>query len=102
MPKGTPRFTPATLTFLRSLNRNNRREWVNAHKEDYETHVRQPMIGFIERLADDFLDFAPDLIAAPKVSLYRIYRDTRFSPNKQPYKTHVAAVFPPKGLPKHE
>jgi uncharacterized protein (TIGR02453 family) len=102
MSSAPPRFTPATLGFLRSPKRNNRREWFNAHREEYETHVRQPMIGFIERLADDFRDFAPDLIAAPKVSLYRIYRDTRFSPNKQPYKTHVAAVFPPKGLPKHE
>jgi uncharacterized protein (TIGR02453 family) len=102
MAKGTPRFTPATLKFLRSLKRNNRREWFNAHRDDYETDVRQPMTAFVERLADDFREFAPDLIAAPKVSLYRIYRDTRFSPDKRPYKTHAAAVFPPKGLPKHE
>ena len=102
MPKESPRFTPATLKFLRSLKRNNRREWFNAHREEYETHVRQPIVAFVERLADDFRDFAPDLIAHPKISVYRIYRDTRFSPNKQPYKTHVAAVFPPKGLPKHE
>src|SRR5437764_2815569 len=102
MPKPSPRFTPATLKFLRSLKRNNRREWFNAHREEYETHVRQPIVAFVERLADDFRSFAPDLIANPKVSVYRIYRDTRFSPNKAPYKTHVAAVFPPRGLPKHE
>jgi uncharacterized protein (TIGR02453 family) len=102
MAKQSPRFTPATLKFLRSLKRNNRREWFNAHREEYETHVRQPIVAFVERLADDFRAFAPDLIANPKVSVYRIYRDTRFSPNKAPYKTHVAAVFPPKGLPKHE
>jgi uncharacterized protein (TIGR02453 family) len=97
-----PRFTDRTLKFLRSLKRNNRRDWFNAHKDEYEAHVRQPMIAMIERLADDFRDFAPELIASPKASLYRIYRDTRFSPNKTPYKTHAAAVFPPRGLPKHE
>jgi uncharacterized protein (TIGR02453 family) len=97
-----PRFTPQTLTFLRSLKRNNRREWFNAHREQYEAHVRAPMIAIIERLSDDFRAFAPELVANPKVSMYRIYRDTRFSENKQPYKTHVAAVFPTRGLAKHE
>jgi uncharacterized protein (TIGR02453 family) len=97
-----PRFTDRTLKFLRSLKRNNRREWFHAHKDEYEAHVRQPMIAMIERLAEDFREFAPELIANPKTSLYRIYRDTRFSPNKAPYKTHAAAVFPPRGLPKHE
>jgi len=97
-----PRFTPHALTFLRALKRNNRRDWFNAHKDDYETHVRDPMIAIIEQLARDFREFAPELVATPKASLYRIYRDTRFSPNKAPYKTHAAAVFPPRGLPKHE
>src|SRR5438270_9962918 len=97
-----PRFTAHTLRFLRALKRNNRRDWFNTHRDDYETHVRAPMIGIIERLAADFRSFAPDLVASPKVSMYRIYRDTRFSENKTPYKTHIAAVFPPRGLPKHE
>ena len=97
-----PRFTAQTVKYLRALKRNNRREWFNAHKDDYELHVRQPMIATIERLALDFLGFAPELVANPKVSLYRIYRDTRFSSDKTPYKTHAAAVFPPRGLPKHE
>jgi uncharacterized protein (TIGR02453 family) len=98
----TPRFTDRTLKFLRGLKRNNRRDWFIAHKDEYETHVREPMIAMIERLAEDFREFAPELVANPKASLYRIYRDTRFSPNKAPYKTHAAAVFPPRGLPKHE
>ena len=97
-----PRFTPATLKFLRALKRNNRREWFNAHKDDYEHHVRQPMTAIVERLADDLRGFAPEIVASPKLSMYRIYRDTRFSENKAPYKTHVAAVFPTRGLPKHE
>ena len=61
-----------------------------------------PLAASVERRADGFRAFAPELIASPKVSLYRIYRDTRFSENKTPYKTHAAAVFPTRGLPKHE
>ena len=102
MAPTAPRFSAETLRFLRALKRNNRREWFNAHRDDYETCVRQPMTAIVERLADDFRAFAPELVASPKVSMYRIYRDTRFSDNKTPYKTHVAAVFPTRGLLKHE
>jgi uncharacterized protein (TIGR02453 family) len=102
MPAAAPRFTARTLSFLGRLKRNNRREWFNAHREEYERDVREPMIAVIERLAIDFRAFAPDMVASPKLSFYRIYRDTRFSENKTPYKTHVAAVFPCRGLPKHE
>ena len=97
-----PRFTGDTLKFLRALKRNNRREWFQAHKDDYEACVRQPMTAVVERLAEDFRSFAPELVASPRVSLYRIYRDTRFSEDKTPYKTHAAAVFPTRGLAKHE
>jgi uncharacterized protein (TIGR02453 family) len=102
MPAAAPRFTPATLSFLRRLKRNNRREWFMAHRDEYERDVRAPMIAVIERLAADFRSFAPDLVASPKQSLYRIYRDVRFSEDKKPYKTHIAAVFPCRDLPKHE
>ena len=97
-----PRFTSESLRFLRALKRNNRREWFAAHRDDYEAHVRQPMIAIITRLADDFREFGPEFVANPKTSMYRIYRDIRFSENKAPYKTHVAANFPTRGLPKHE
>jgi uncharacterized protein (TIGR02453 family) len=97
-----PRFTNESLTFLRGIKRNNRRDWFNAHRDRYDAHVRAPMIAIIERLADDFRGFAPELVASPKASMYRIYRDVRFSENKAPYKTHVAASFPTRGLPKHE
>ena len=60
------------------------------------------MIAVIEQLALDFREIAPELIASPKLSLYRVYRDTRFSADKAPYKTHIAAIFPWRGLPKHE
>ena len=87
-------FTPKTLSFLRALNRNNDREWFRARKDDYERHVRGPMIEVLERLATDFQTFAPELISDPKVSLFRIYRDTRFSSDKTPLKTAIGAHFP--------
>src|SRR5207247_3929505 len=67
-----------------------------------EASVRRPMTDIIMRLADDLRAFAPELVASPKTSMYRIYRDIRFSENKAPYKTHVAANFPTRGLAKHE
>jgi len=102
MPAPAPRFSAETLRFLKGLKRNNRREWFNARRDVYDAHVRAPMTAVVERLAADFRSFAPELVASPKISMYRIYRDTRFSENKAPYKTHVAAVFPTRGLAKHE
>jgi uncharacterized protein (TIGR02453 family) len=102
MSAPAPRFTAGTLSFLRRLKRNNRREWFNARRDEYEREVRQPMTRIIERLAIDFRSFAPELMASPKASMYRIYRDTRFSDDKTPYKTHAAASFRHRDLPKHE
>jgi uncharacterized protein (TIGR02453 family) len=93
-------FSRKTLAFLRALKRNNDREWFKARKADYETHVRGPMIALLARLADDFRSFAPELVADPKVSLFRIYRDTRFSADKTPLKTNAAAHFPDRRLRK--
>lgn len=91
-------FTSKTLSFLRSLKRNNQREWFHARKDQYEQHCRQPMIEIVERLAVDFRSFAPGMLADPKVSLLRPYRDTRFSEDKTPLKTHVGATFPNRAL----
>jgi uncharacterized protein (TIGR02453 family) len=95
-------FPKEGLQFLRSLKRHNNREWFQEHKGIYEQHVKQPMAQLIDTLAEEFQQFAPEMIASPKVSAYRIHRDTRFSTDKSPYKTHVAAVFPRSGLRKHE
>jgi uncharacterized protein (TIGR02453 family) len=91
-------FPSQTLTFLRALQRHNDRGWFHARREQYDTHVRGPMIAVIERLAADFRRLAPELVADPKVSLFRPWRDTRFSENKAPLKTNVAAVFPHRDL----
>jgi uncharacterized protein (TIGR02453 family) len=96
-----PRFTPKTLSFLRALKRHNDREWFRARKERFELDVRAPMIAVIERLAADFQAFAPELVATPKC-IYRIYRDTRFSDDKTPLKTNIAASFPWRGLHRHQ
>ena len=95
------KFSPKALTFLRALKRNNDRDWFKARKDQYDELCRAPMLAVIDRLATDFRSFAPDLVATPK-SLYRIYRDVRFSANKAPLKTNVAAIFPCRGLPKHQ
>ena len=95
-----PRFTPKTLSFLRSLKRNNRREWFTPRKEQFERDVRAPMVAIVEQLARDFRKFAPELEASPKTSIFRVYRDTRFSEDKSPYKTHIAAAFRVRALPK--
>jgi uncharacterized protein (TIGR02453 family) len=90
-------FTAKTLSFLRALKRNNDREWFRARKDEYERHVRGPMIDLLNQLAGDLRTFAPELVCDPKASLFRIYRDTRFSEDKSPLKTNVAAHFPLRG-----
>ncbi|HEX6163764.1 MAG TPA: DUF2461 domain-containing protein [Vicinamibacterales bacterium] len=91
-------FTAKTLSFLRSLKRNNKREWFHARKDQYLIHCRQPAMDVVAKLAEDFRVFAPEMIADPKVSLLRPYRDTRFSDDKTPLKTHVGATFPHRAL----
>lgn len=93
-------FTRKTLSFLRALKRNNDREWFKARKADYQAHVHEPMVALLARLAEDLRTFAPELLADPKVSLFRIYRDTRFSADKSPLKTNAAAHFPNRRLRK--
>ena len=102
MAQPPPTIGPEALKFLRALKRNNRREWFQPRKDRYETVVRRPMLGIVERLAVDLRPVAPEIVVDPKTAMYRIYRDTRFSEDKRPYKTHAAAVFPWRGLPKHE
>jgi uncharacterized protein (TIGR02453 family) len=91
-------FTPKTLAFLRSLKRNNDRAWFHAHRDAYEADVRTPMLTCLERLAHDLPTFAPEVACDPKISMFRPWRDTRFSEDKSPLKTHVAATFPHRAL----
>src|SRR5215510_6221660 len=91
-------FTSKSLSFLRSLKRNNKREWFHTRREQYEMHCRQPMIEVVERLGEDLRGVAPEMLFDPKVNLLRPFRDTRFSEDKTPLKTHVGATFPNRAL----
>ena len=97
---GFSRFSPGMLALLRGLKRHNEREWFQPRKHEYERLVREPMVALVDRLAHEFESFAPELLASPRTSLFRIYRDTRFSADKSPYKTAIGAVFPNRTLPK--
>src|SRR5262245_39257361 len=67
-------FSEEGLRFLRSLKRNNNREWFLANKSIYEASVKKPMEDLVSALAADFASFAPEHVASPKTSIYRIYR----------------------------
>jgi uncharacterized protein (TIGR02453 family) len=97
-----PGFSPDALAFLRALKRNNRREWFQPRKEKYEAVIKAPMLEFVGCLNEEMAHFAPEYVIPPKKAVYRIYRDTRFSPDKTPYKTHIAAIFPRHSAVKRE
>jgi uncharacterized protein (TIGR02453 family) len=86
-------FTPSALRFLRGLARHNAKPWFESHKLEYEEHVRGPMHELIEEMDARFAGFAPEFTGDPKRSMFRIYRDVRFSRDKSPYKTHAACWF---------
>lgn len=87
-----PGFPPAALQFFRDLTENNNKEWFDAHKLVYETEAKAPMENLLGALAEDMVRYAPDYITEPKKAIFRIYRDTRFSKEKIPYKTNIAAT----------
>src|SRR5579864_736530 len=97
-------FTAELFRFLARLKRNNNRDWFVAHQEEFETYVRQPAMRFITEFAGPLYDITPHLASDPRTSrgsLFRIYRDTRFSPDKRPYKTHLAMRFSHRGKDVH-
>lgn len=86
-------FNAAALQFLRALKRNNRRPWFEAHREDYEVHVKQPLADLVVEMDTRLARIAPEMVGEPRRSIFRIHRDTRFSHDKKPYKTHAACWF---------
>src|SRR5690242_3374729 len=101
MVPGFQGFPAEGMTFMRSLKRNNRREWFQPRKHIYDEQVKAPMMELVAAVNIAMMRFAPDYTRDPKEAIYRIYRDTRFSGDKTPYKTHIAAVFQKRGLGKH-
>jgi uncharacterized protein (TIGR02453 family) len=96
-----PGFPAEAVTFYRGLARNNAREWFQPRKTVFEQKVKGPMIELVTALNQAMMEFAPDYVTDAPKAIYRIYRDTRFSPDKTPYKTQIAASFARRGMEKH-
>ncbi|MDR0430976.1 MAG: DUF2461 domain-containing protein [Tannerellaceae bacterium] len=88
---------PRILDFLRDLQKNNDRTWFQANKERYET-MRKGYLDIVQQLIERIVVFDPGIAGLEaKDCMFRIYRDIRFSPNKQPYKNHFGAYMAPGG-----
>ena len=90
------RFNSETLRFLEQLAANNNREWFQQHKGRYEDQVLDVALRFIQSIQDPLAGIAPHFVAVPTRvggSLMRVYRDTRFSKDKTPYKTNIGIQF---------
>jgi uncharacterized protein (TIGR02453 family) len=90
------RFYPETISFLEQLAANNNRDWFKEHKSRYEQDVLDVALRFIQSMQDPLAEIAPHFVASPMRvggSLMRVYRDTRFSKNKTPYKTNIGIQF---------
>src|SRR5690348_3321084 len=97
VPNSFGGFPKEMVTFFRALKRNNRREWFQPRKHLFEEHVKKPMTELVEALNSEFAKFAPEHVSDSSKAIFRIYRDTRFSSDKTPYKTHLAAWFARRG-----
>lgn len=89
-------FRPALFQFLRDLEKNNERAWFQDNKARYEDQVKEPCLQFISDFGPHLRKISPHFLAIPKASggsMFRIYRDVRFSKDKSPYKTHVGLQF---------
>ena len=88
-------FSPKTLKFLRSLKAYNNKTWFQAHRADYEEYVLQPLRDLVTDLGDFILDIDPSFEITPAVNktISRIYRDTRFSKDKSPFRSTVWFTF---------
>jgi uncharacterized protein (TIGR02453 family) len=96
---GFPGFPHEGLEFFRKLQRNNRREWFQPRKAIFDASLKQPMRELVAAVNERMKSFAPEYVTDPDKAVYRIYRDTRFSKDKTPYKDHIAASFPRQGTP---
>lgn len=90
----------AALKFLRGLKRHNDRDWFNERKAIYEKELKQPLLDVIEAINHGLEDQAPEHVRPAAKSMMRIYRDTRFSKEKLPYKPHVSAWWGRAGMSK--
>ncbi len=99
-PDARPFFSDESLKFLRALKRNNRRDWFDPRKPLFEDVLKAPMLKVVEGVTAAMADFAPNHVRPAQKCVMRIYRDTRFSNDKTPYKTNIAAWWARHGLEK--
>ena len=85
-------FSPDFIQFFKDLRSNNEREWFHANKKRFETTVKKPFESFISDVIELLSVHDKHILITPKEAIFRIYRDTRFSKDKTPYKTHMSAV----------
>ncbi len=97
-PAALAYFRPEAIAFLRNLARHNDREWFHPRKAQFEAELKEPMLAVVRKVTEAMLDFAPAFVRPAEKCLFRIYRDTRFSNDKRPYKSHVAAWWSHQGL----
>ena len=90
-------FSDEFLGFLKELAANNNRDWFHANKKRYEKNVKEPFAAFVGELIARVKETDKRIEIQPKDAIFRIYRDTRFSKDKTPYKTNVSAVISPGG-----
>jgi uncharacterized protein (TIGR02453 family) len=91
-----PFFSRDVFKFLSELRAHNNRDWFQTNKDRYETQARDPLLRFIAALGPRLHKINPHIVADPsptRGSMMRIYRDIRFSKDKSPYKTSLAAHF---------
>jgi len=88
-------FPEKTVIFLRKLAANNNREWFTTHRPEYEAAVLEPAKAFVRTMGERLRRLSPGIKDEPRTdgSLFRIFRDTRFSPDKSPYKTNLGIYF---------
>jgi len=88
-------FPKELFAFYEGLERTNERLWFEQHRDEYERHVLSPARAFVTEMGERLRMIAPGVHADPRIdkSIFRIYRDTRFSRDKRPYKTHLGLWF---------
>jgi uncharacterized protein (TIGR02453 family) len=88
-------FSKESLAFLETLKKNNTKEWFEAHRDEYERLILEPSRAYVVEMGEHLQALVPTINAVPKIngSLFRIYRDTRFSKDKTPIKSRIGLIF---------
>lgn len=84
-------FNPAFIKFFKELSKNNNKEWFDANRKTYEKEVKEPFTVFVQEMINRIQKHEPDVNIKPSDAIMRVNKDIRFSKDKTPYNTHVAA-----------